>query len=123
MKKRLEISSLSDSAIFKFSDKKVEKYSIEIWPKRSAEYFANLFLDGILKMKDTEVDVMGLGRRNLGEAMCQVALFQNYGLIKCDTPFTGESRTLEIFPREFALWLAKCLESRNDTRVEYKYFN
>lgn len=123
MKKRLEISFLSDSAIFKFSDNNIKKYNIEIWPKRSAEYFANLFLDGILKMKDAEVDVMGLGRRNLGKAICQVSLFQNYGLIKCDTPFTGESRTLEIFPKELAIWLAKCLESRDDTGVKYEYFN
>jgi hypothetical protein len=123
MKKRLEISSLSDSVILRLSDKEGEKYSVEIWPKRSAEYFANLFLDGVLEMKDTEVNVIGLGRRNLGEAMCQVSLFHDYGLIKCDTPFTGESRNLEIFPKEFVLWLAKCLESRNETRVEYEYFN
>ncbi len=123
MKDRFEIKILSDSANFKLSDIDGKEYDIDIWPKRSAEYFANLFYDGAIKRKDTEANVIGLIRRDLGEALCKVALFENYGLFNCSTPNTGESRNLEIFPRAFAEWLAKCLESRPKTKVEYEIFD
>ena len=123
MNQRFEIRIASDSGFFELSDKGNKLYVIEIWPKRSAEYFANLLIDGADKREDVEVKVTGLGRRSLHEAVCQVALFDGYGLFKCDTPNTGESRNLEIFPKDFAVWLAKCLEFRPMTKVTYQNFS
>ena len=122
MKYRFEVKLLSDSAVFELSDEAGKLYTVEIGPKRSAEYFANLFLEGAAKMKDTEANAKGLSRRSLGEALCHVALFEDVGLFKCSTPDTGESRNLEIYPKAFAVWLARCLESRPMTRVEYEVF-
>jgi len=122
MKYRFKLKLLSESAVLELSDREGALYGVEIGPKRSAEYFTNLFLEGAEKMKDVEVSVEGLHRRGLGEALCHVALFEDRGLFKCSTPDTGESRNLEIYPKAFAVWLARCLESKPMTKVEYESF-
>ena len=120
MKDWFKIDLLSDSAIFRLSDKKGREYAIEIGPKRAAEYFALLFHEGAAKTMEAKVEVKGLYKRRLGQARCHITLFKDHGLFACSTPDTGESRNLEIYPKAFAAWLARCLESRPNTQVEYE---
>ena len=98
------------------------QYAIEIGPKPSAIFFSSLLSDGLKLMKEARFKppIEPL-RKDLGRVICAIALFDDHGLIKCTAPAIGESRTLEVYPRQFAKFLGKALRSRPDTKVEYEY--
>lgn len=60
-------------------------------------------------------------RNDLGHVICAITLFDDHGLLQCTAPVIGESRSLEAYPRQFAKFLGRALESRPDTKVEYEY--
>ena len=100
------------------------QYAIEIGPRPSALFFSSLLSDGFKLMKGVRFKPPRSPlRKDLGRVICAVALFDDHGLIKCTVPATGESRTLEVFSRQFAKFLAEALGSRLDTKVEYEYLN
>jgi hypothetical protein len=99
------------------------KYAIEIGPRPSAIFFSSLLSDGLKLMKGVKFKPpMEPLRKDLGHVICAITLFDDHGLIKSTAPATGESRTLEVYPRQFAKFLGKALESRPHTKVEYEYF-
>jgi hypothetical protein len=96
---------------------------VEIGPMPSSIFFSSLLYEGLRLMEGVELKPPADPiRKDLGHVICAVALFKDHGLIKCTAPATGESRSLEVYPCEFAEFLGKALESRPNTKVEYEYF-
>ena len=93
MRYRFEVEFSADSATIRLHDlDEMAEYSLLIGPRRSAQFFVNLILDGVQGRGDSAASVSGsFERRNLGIAICHIASSKDYNLVKCDTSASGES--------------------------------